>query len=179
MKKLILITIICLLAGNLFSQNSELADAAQKIIDHSIIYDPSYVRIKYPMGDVPADRGVCTDVIIRAYRQLGIDLQQLVHEDMVANFDKYPQSWGLSKPDSNIDHRRVPNLMTFFKRHGEVLPITKNPKDYKPGDIVCWNLGAGILHIGIVAQIVPTEYYINGRWVCWEEDNNKNKGINN
>jgi len=122
------------------------------LIDHSIIYDPSYVRIKYPGGDVPADRGVCTDVIIRAYRKVGIDLQKDVHEDMKANFVKYPKRYGLKAPDTNIDHRRVANLMTFFSRHGKVLPITNKPEDYKPGDIVCWDLGGGILHIGLITN---------------------------
>ena len=120
------------------------------LTDAEVRYDPSYVKMKYPGGDVPADRGVCSDVIIRAYRKVGIDLQKDVHEDMKANFDKYPKRWGAKAPDTNIDHRRVPNLMTFFSRHGVVLPITKNPEDYKPGDIVCWDLGGGILHIGII-----------------------------
>src|SRR5690606_32328339 len=101
--------------------------------------------------DVPADKGVCTDVVIRAYRKFGLDLQKEVHLDMKSNFDKYPKNWGLSQPDRNIDHRRVPNLMTFFSRHGTVKKITQDPKDYLPGDIVCWNLGGGITHIGIVS----------------------------
>src|SRR5690606_11380516 len=109
--------------------------------------------LDYPNGDVPPNKGVCTDVIIRAYRKLGIDLQKEVHEDMKANFGKYPKNWGLSQPDKNIDHRRVPNLMIFFERHGTELPITQNSTDYRPGDIVCWNLGGGITHIGIVSNI--------------------------
>ena len=136
-----------------FGPYYKIAKAAESIIDHTIIYDPSYFRIKYPLGDVPADRGVCTDVIIRAYRKLNIDLQKLVHEDMSANFSKYPQIWKATKPDRNIDHRRVPNLMRFFERYGTVLPITNNEKDYKPGHIVCWDLGGGMLHIGIVSSI--------------------------
>src|SRR5690606_25857570 len=95
---------------------------------------------------------VCTDVIIRAYRKLGVDLQKEVHEDMKANFGLYPKMWGLSRPDRNIDHRRVPNLMTYFSRHGVVKPITANAKDYVPGDIVCWKLGGGLTHIGIVSN---------------------------
>jgi uncharacterized protein YijF (DUF1287 family) len=130
--------------------NFALVNAAKKIIDPSIVYDPAYVRIKYPMGDVDPGTGVCTDVVIRAYRGLGIDLQQEVHEDMKANFNKYPKAWGMTKPDPNIDHRRVPNLMTFFSRKGKSLPITDDPADYKPGDIVCWDLGGGLYHIGIV-----------------------------
>lgn len=129
-----------------------LADSAFTLTKQKVKYDPSYFKIKYPGGDVPADRGVCTDVVIRAYRKMGIDLQKEVHEDMVANFSKYPKNWGLSKTDKNIDHRRVPNLMTFFSRKGTVLKISTNATDYQPGDIVCWNLGGGITHIGIVSN---------------------------
>ena len=114
-------------------------------------YDPSYFRLEYPNGDVPADKGVCTDLIIRAYRKFGIDLQKEVHLDMKSNFEKYPKNWGLKQPDKNIDHRRVPNLMTFFTRLGTVIKISQNPKDYQPGNIVCWNLGGGLTHIGIVS----------------------------
>lgn len=152
-KKIKILIIICLFTSNLFSQNYELAKVLEKLEDKNIWYDFSYVKIKYPMGDVPANTGVCTDVIVRAYRLIGIDLQQLVHEDMVNNFNEYPKKWGLTKPDSNIDHRRVANLMKFFERNGEVLPITRNIDDYKPGDIVCWDLGHGMLHIGIVSDI--------------------------
>lgn len=116
------------------------------------MYDPGYYSINYPNGDIPADRGVCTDVIIRAYRKLGIDLQKEVHEDIKANFNLYPQIWGLTKPDKNIDHRRVPNLMVFFTRHGQVKDITNNSEDYIPGDIVCWDLAKGITHIGFVVN---------------------------
>ena len=118
-----------------------------------VSYDPSYFRIDYPNGDIPADKGVCTDVVIRAYRKLGIDLQKRVHEDMKANFDEYPKNWGLTKPDKNIDHRRVPNLMVLFTRHGKVKGISQDPQNFKPGDIVCWNLGGGITHIGIVSNL--------------------------
>ena len=131
---------------------SRLADSATTLTKQKVAYDPSYFTIGYPNGDVPKDKGVCTDVVIRAYRKLGIDLQKEVHEDMKANFDLYPKTWRLSKPDKNIDHRRVPNLMTYFSRHGTVKPITTNPKDYLPGDIVCWNLGGAITHIGIVVK---------------------------
>lgn len=129
-----------------------LSDAAITLTSQRVIYDPSYFSIGYPNGDVPADRGVCTDVVIRAYRKLGIDLQKKVHEDMRDNFTQYPKNWGLRAPDKNIDHRRVPNLMTFFTRHGTTLPITQNPSDYQPGDIVCWNLGGAVTHIGIVVH---------------------------
>jgi len=123
-------------------------ELTKQIVD----YDPSYFTISYPNGDVPIDKGVCTDVIIRAYRKLGIDLQKEVHEDMKANFSKYPKIWGLSRPDRNIDHRRVPNLMVFFTRHGTVKPITNIASDYVPGDIACWNLGGAVTHIGLVVN---------------------------
>lgn len=122
-----------------------------------VTYDPSYFKISYPNGDIPNDKGVCTDVIIRAYRKLGIDLQKEVHEDMKNNFEKYPKIWGLKKTDKNIDHRRVPNLMTFFSRKGNAIPVTKIISDYKPGDIVTWDLGAGITHIGFVVDTKSTD----------------------
>jgi len=130
---------------------AQLAKAAEERALHSITYDPSYFKLDYPGGDVPADKGVCTDVIIRAYRKVGIDLQVKVHEDMKKNFDAYPQIWGLRKADPNIDHRRVPNLMVFFKRHGHTLAISREPGDYQPGDIITWNLSRGVTHIGIVS----------------------------
>ncbi len=130
----------------------QLSDAALKLTEQKVKYDPTYFTIPYPNGDVPSDKGVCTDVVIRAYRTLSIDLQKEVHEDIKGNFKKYPNNWGLKKPDKNIDHRRVPNLMTFFTRHGEVKKISDSPEDYKPGDIVCWNLGGNITHIGIVVD---------------------------
>ena len=129
-----------------------LNDAALELTKQKVTYDPSYFSINYPNGDVPSDKGVCTDVIIRAYRQLGIDLQKEVHEDMKTNFSKYPKIWNLKSTDRNIDHRRVPNLMTYFKRQGAATPITKNASDYKPGDVVAWNLGGAITHIGIVVN---------------------------
>lgn len=129
----------------------QLADSAYLLTRDFVTYDPAYFSIPYPGGDVPKDKGVCTDVVVRAYRKLGIDLQKEVHVDMKANFDKYPAKWGLKRPDPNIDHRRVPNLMTFFSRHGTVLPLTRRAGDYAPGDIVCWDLGGGITHIGIVS----------------------------
>jgi uncharacterized protein len=137
--------------GQAFSYSS-FADSAMTLTKQKVQYDPSYFSIPYPNGDVPANKGVCTDVVIRAYRKVGIDLQKEVHEDMSRHFNLYPKIWGLSKPDKNIDHRRVPNLMTFFSRHGTVKSISANPKDYLPGDIVCWNLGGAITHIGIVSK---------------------------
>ena len=147
--------IIFLLIFNLaYSQVKDtLSVSALKLTEQEVTYDPAYYSIDYPNGDIPSDKGVCTDVIIRAYRLIGIDLQKDIHEDMKANFDKYPKDWGLKKPDKNIDHRRVPNLMTLFERKGTVKPITIKPEDYLPGDLVCWNLGGGILHIGIVVHI--------------------------
>lgn len=130
----------------------QLSAAALEQTAHHVIYDPAYRVIAYPMGDVPADRGVCADVIIRAYRRLGIDLQRLVHEDMAAHFRAYPRLWGLVTPDPNIDHRRVPNLERFFTRHGRSLAATRNPADYRPGDLVTWRLGGRLPHIGIVTD---------------------------
>ncbi|MDH5326408.1 MAG: DUF1287 domain-containing protein [Gammaproteobacteria bacterium] len=133
---------------------SAFISAAKQRTQHSVRYDGSYRAIAYPNGDVPAHIGVCTDVVIRSYRQLGIDLQKLVHEDMQAHFKAYPSRriWGLRKPDRNIDHRRVPNLQTFFKRYGKTLPVTPEGKDYKPGDLVTWMLPRNLPHIGIVVD---------------------------
>lgn len=131
----------------------KLAAAALELTQQQVSYDPAYFKISYPGGDVPSDKGVCTDVVIRAYRKLGIDLQQKVHEDMVAHFKEYPKTWGLTHTDTNIDHRRVPNLMTFFSRHGQTKKISSLAHDYVPGDIVCWNLGGAITHIGIVSAM--------------------------
>ncbi len=140
----------CFFLGYAQTFSSKLSRAAIKLTEQKVIYDPSYFSIDYPNGDVPADRGVCTDVVIRAYRMLGIDLQKEVHEDMKANFSLYPDNWGLSATDKNIDHRRVPNLMTFFERKGTIKVKSRKADDYLPGDIVCWDLGGGITHIGIV-----------------------------
>ena len=131
---------------------ASLSDAAILLTGESVVYDPSYFSISYPNGDVPAGKGVCTDVVIRAYRKVGIDLQQEVHEDMKSNFSRYPQYWGLTRTDRNIDHRRVPNLMTFFSRHGKSLDTSSKPSSYLPGDIVTWDLGNGVTHIGIVVD---------------------------
>lgn len=131
----------------------QLVNAALDLTKQQVEYDPQYFVISYPNGDVPYNKGVCTDVVVRAYRKVGIDLQKEVHEDMEADFLVYPANWGLSQTDTNIDHRRVPNLMTFFSRKGTTLTITQNPEDYMPGDIVCWDLGDGISHIGIVVNI--------------------------
>lgn len=132
----------------------KLSAAAISIIDSSIDYDPAYFSIKYPNGDIPENKGVCTDVIIRSYRKLGIDLQKEVHEDMVANFSKYHnlKKWGMTKTDTNIDHRRVPNLEVFFERKGKKLSVTDNPSDYKTGEIVTWMINGKLPHIGIITN---------------------------
>ncbi|MDL5045995.1 DUF1287 domain-containing protein [Oscillatoria amoena NRMC-F 0135] len=148
--------ILLLLAANaLHAQDdffTKLSDAAIELTQHRVVYTPAYVAIPYPNGDVPANTGVCSDVIIRAYRKLGVDLQKEVHEDMRIHFQGYPKIWGLKKPDTNIDHRRVPNLMTFFGRHGTKQEISKNPDDYQVGDIITWNLPGNLPHIGIVVN---------------------------
>ncbi|MBO0931501.1 DUF1287 domain-containing protein [Fibrella aquatilis] len=136
----------------------KLSEVALSLTRQSVQYDPTYFRIPYPNGDVPADRGVCTDVVIRAYRKLGVDLQQRVHEDMKANFDRYPKKWGLRTTDTNIDHRRVPNLMTFFSRHGQSKSCSNRGRDYLPGDIVTWNLPGNLTHIGIVVNRLSTDH---------------------
>ncbi len=129
-----------------------LADSAYTLTLQNVTYDPKYTVIPYPNGDVPKDKGVCTDVIIRAYRKLGIDLQKEVHQDMIKNFQLYPKNWGQKQPDKNIDHRRVPNLMTFFSRFGTTLKTSPETQLYKPGDIVCWKLTGGATHIGLVSN---------------------------
>ncbi|WP_455434144.1 DUF1287 domain-containing protein [Xanthomonas sp. WHRI 7945] len=116
------------------------------------VYDPKYYTMAYPGGDVANDRGVCTDVVIRAYRHLGIDFQQLIHEDMRRNFSAYPQLWGSRSTDRNIDHRRVPNIERFLARKGASLPISDSAADYRPGDLVTWRLTGGLPHIGIVSD---------------------------
>lgn len=133
---------------------NQLVAAAIERTHHSVRYDSAYVRIPYPNGDVPADTGVCTDEVIRAYRAVGVDLQKEVHEDMLHNFAAYPNQrrWMLAHTDTNIDHRRVPNLMIFFSRRGEVLPITAQGTDYSPGDLVTWDLGGNVPHIGIIVD---------------------------
>jgi len=140
--------------------------SAIKRSEASVRYVPAYVSIDYPGGDVPADTGVCTDVVIRSYRALGLDLQKLVHEDMRSNFSRYPKKWGLSSTDRNIDHRRVPNLQTYFKRMGASLPISEKAEDYLPGDVVAWDLnGKGLTHIGIVVSPPEGRESDPGGWI--------------
>lgn len=118
----------------------------------TVSYDPAYVSLPYPNGDLPLETGVCTNVVIRAFRHGNVDLQQQVHEDMQANFAAYPKDWGLSLPDANIDHRRVPNLMTFFERQGKSITVSQDAQDYQPGDVVSWQLNDGQQHMGIVSD---------------------------
>ncbi len=147
-----------------FSANAEVPEQARKLvaaaqaqIGVTTSYNPAYVSLAFPGGDVPADRGVCTDVVIRAFRKLGMDLQKLVHEDMKGSFSKYPQNWGLKKPDPNIDHRRVPNLMRYFQRQGKSLPVTDKPADYRPGDLVTCIVPPNLPHIMIVSDVPSPE----------------------
>ena len=135
----------------------QLVTAATELTNHTRQYDATYVRLNYPGGDVPLERGVCTDVIIRAFRKNGIDLQKEIHEDMTRQFSAYPQKWNRSAPDANIDHRRVPNLMTYFERQGRALPITDNAQDYLPGDVVAWQLNGNATHIGMITNIYSEE----------------------
>ncbi len=141
------------------AQNETAGDPIRRFVDaalertaHRVWYDGSYLPISYPGGDVPDSIGVCTDLVIRSYRAIGIDLQKEVHEDMSAHFILYPKIWGLQKPDPNIDHRRVPNLQVFFGRHGTPLPVSRDPDDYKIGDLVTWMLPGNLPHIGIVTD---------------------------
>ncbi len=131
----------------------KLIAAAEGQIGVTVLYDPAYVSLAFPNGDLPRERGVCTDVVVRAYRDaLGFDLQQAVNKDMKAHFSAYPKIWGLSRPDRNIDHRRVPNLQTYFKRRGADLPVSANPADYLPGDIVTQMLPGNLPHMAIVTR---------------------------
>ena len=148
--KTVLILLVALATTT--TADPRLPELARRQIGITIEYDGSYERLTYPGGDVPIERGVCTDVVIRALRHLGFDLQKEVHEDMKRNFAAYPKHWGLKRPDKNIDHRRVPNLQTFFKRRGWGLPVTENPADYKPGDLVTSLVGGSLPHIMIVSD---------------------------
>lgn len=137
------------------AERLDLVAAAREQIGVTLHYDPAYVKLAYPLGDVPIERGVCTDVVVRALRRVGYDLQELVHRDMKEAWAAYPHpaSWKLKRPDTNIDHRRVPNLATFFTRHGVALGASKNARDYAPGDIVTWQVPPNLPHIGLVADV--------------------------
>ncbi|WP_346908499.1 DUF1287 domain-containing protein [uncultured Roseibium sp.] len=131
----------------------KLIAAAESQIGETVTYDPAYVSLPFPNGDIPRERGVCTDVVIRAYRDaFGFDLQREVNRDMKAHFVAYPKIWGLKRPDRNIDHRRVPNLQAFFKRQGAALAVSGNPEDYQPGDVVSQMLPGNLPHIAIVTH---------------------------
>jgi uncharacterized protein YijF (DUF1287 family) len=141
---------------------SQLVHAALDRPHHRVRYDPAYVSLAYPGGDVPADTGVCTDEVIRTYRALGLDLQKLVHEDMKRAFSAYPKNWGLNAPDKNIDHRRVPNLQVFFKRQKASLPVTQDPADYRPGDLITCTVAGKLPHIALV---VPAPDGTSHPWI--------------
>jgi uncharacterized protein YijF (DUF1287 family) len=154
---------VCAGAGIASAQSSaddfwrRLVAAATERTRHVVRYDGSYRRIPYPGGDVPDSIGVCTDLVIRSYRAVGIDLQKEVHLDMTREFSAYQDAWGLGAPDPNIDHRRVPNLRTFFERKADSRPISGNPQDYRPGDLVTWMLPGNLPHIGIVVDRRSTD----------------------
>jgi len=142
------------LAGEQSAFVQKVLEGAYAQVGTTLYYDPSYQRIAYPGGDVPIYRGVCSDVVVRAYRNAEVDLQLLVHRDMEEAFTAYPRMWGLSHPDANIDHRRVPNLAVFVARHGQSLAVSTDARDYLPGDIVTWRLPGGYRHIGLVSDRV-------------------------
>jgi uncharacterized protein YijF (DUF1287 family) len=154
----VLMGLLCLGAGGtqaaapLSRQTTQVVAGAVDQTGYTRLYDPAYVQLAYPGGDPPPDRGVCSDVVVRAFRRAGVDLQKEVHEDMARHFAAYPKQWHLRAPDPNIDHRRVPNLMTYFTRMGKSMSISTRPEDYLPGDIVAWDLGNGLLHIGVVSD---------------------------
>ena len=150
------------LAPNSSPALKAIIDGAIDQIGKTTSYDPSYQKLDYPNGDVPIETGVCSDVIVRAFRKASIDLQKDVHEDMKANFSAYPTRWGLKAPDTNIDHRRVPNLETYFARKGKSQAITNHSDDFEPGDIVTWDMGTGQDHIGLITNVwyKPTRRYL-------------------
>jgi hypothetical protein len=150
------------LAANSSPVLQAIIDGAVDQVGKTTSYDPSYQKISYPNGDVPVETGVCSDVIVRAFRKGGIDLQKDVHEDMQSNFSAYPTRWGLKSPDANIDHRRVPNLQTFFTRKGKSLSTNSDSENFLPGDVVTWDLGAGTEHVGMVTNVwyKPSQHYL-------------------
>ena len=153
LRQVLILLILLFVAGIATAQDAAtVVTSARAQVGVTIHYDPAYARILYPMGDVPMERGVCADVLIRGFRAAGVDLQQILHEDMRAHFSAYPRSWGLRTPDSNIDHRRVPNLETFFRRKDFALPVSALAHDYHAGDVVSWRLPNGLAHIGLVSD---------------------------
>lgn len=159
MRFLFIICLSIILTPLAFAESAEsLVEAAHDRTRHAVTYDPAYVSLSYPGGDVSPDTGVCTDVIIRTYRAgLGFDFQKAVHEDMKANFSAYPKIWGLKRPDKNIDHRRVPNLQRYLTRQGASLGVSENKDDFLPGDIVTWMVAENLPHIGIVSDNVARD----------------------
>lgn len=142
---------------------SKVLESARGQIRSTPGYSQKYFVIDYPDGDVPSGTGACTDVVIRAFRNAGVDLQKEVHEDMKTHFSSYPAKWGLKSTDTNIDHRRVPNLQRYFEREGKAVPATTNAADYKPGDVVTWDLnGKGMTHIGLVSNLMNPD---SGRYL--------------
>jgi uncharacterized protein YijF (DUF1287 family) len=154
----------------------QIVAGAKEQVREAAVYTPGYFRIDYPNGDLPRDRGVCTDVIVRALRKASLDLQQLIHEDMSRAFEKYPNEWNLKKPDPNIDHRRVANQMCFFRRHGRIVTNETSGglrAEWQPGDVVCWKLDHGPLHCGIVSDTrnaAGLPLVIHNLGTCREED---------
>lgn len=148
------------LKGEHLSSTQKMILAALDQVGITTAYDPAYAKLAYPNGDVPLETGVCADVIVRAFRKIELDLQKALHEDMKANFTKYPKKWGLKAPDRNIDHRRVPNLMTWFERQSKAVNLSTNAEDYLPGDVVAWDLGGGLTHIGLVSDIKPDKNFL-------------------
>jgi uncharacterized protein YijF (DUF1287 family) len=142
------------------AQCAHVLSRAQAMAGADIRYDPAYVAIRFPGGDVPSQTGVCADVVVRSFRAAGLDLQALVHDDMSRSFGAYPALWRLRAPDANIDHRRVPNLMTWFARNGAVLPLDR---DFRPCDVVAWDLGGGVTHVGVVSDRGTIVHHIGGR----------------
>ena len=161
MKRILILLALILFSNLSYSQShinpKKISNAAISIIDSNIIYKGGYKQISYPNGDVDPSTGVCTDVVIRSLRKLGLDLQKEIYEDMSENFHLYPKNWGLTKPDKNIDHRRVYNQMKYFERKDMSIPITDSPEDYLSGDIVAYDLGGGLTHIGIVIDRVSLD----------------------
>ena len=147
-KKFLIVAAIAATLHATPAERATLASAALAQVGVTRHYDPSYVQLRYPGGDLPIERGVCADVIVRSFRKIGVDLQVAVHEDMQRSFRAYPQMWGLRAPDANIDHRRVPNLMKFFERKQKALALDV---PYEPGDVVAWRLPNGLYHIGLVS----------------------------
>jgi uncharacterized protein YijF (DUF1287 family) len=152
MKFMLTLWLLATVVGTAAVKSEQLVASARSQIGRTVSYDPAYRKLDYPGGDVPVDTGVCSDVVVRAVRAQGVDLQKAVHEDMARDFGAYPKKWGLKKPDANIDHRRVLNLMTYFRRQGFAQSVTNRAENFAAGDIVAWDLGGGITHIGIVSD---------------------------